>query len=132
MASTAQFAATPRLERVVISTANTNRDGTGTIGQVMVGGASGTRVERIRIKANVTTTAGMVRMFTYDGAASPTYELFDETSVAAITPSATVQTFEADIVLGTTQPLFIPSGKALGFSTHNAEEFVITVIGADL
>lgn len=128
MASTAQFTATARCDQLTISTANTNRDGSGTIGQTFLAGASGSRVERIRIKATGTTTAGLIRMYTYTGAA---YVLFQEIAVSAITPSGTTAAFSADIFLGNSAPLFLPATKALGFSTQNAETFIVTTIGGD-
>lgn len=128
MAENAQFTATANTARVRISTANTNRDGSGTIGNVFAAGASGSRIERVRIKATSTTTAGMVRMYTYDGS---TYRLYEEIAVSAITPSATVESFEATVTLGNGAPLTLATGWSLGFSTHNAETFDVTVIGGD-
>lgn len=128
MATNAQFATTARCDAIDISTANTSRTGSGTIVQFMLAGASGSRVERIRIKAQGTTTTGMVRIFTWDGS---TYRLFEEVSVSAVTPSGTVESFEATINLGSAAPLFLPDGSALGASTNNAEAFIVTAIGGD-
>jgi hypothetical protein len=93
MSSTANFAATPRSEVATISTANTNRDGTGTITSVFTAGANGSRVERIEIKANATTTAGMVRLFRKKGAGA--WKLWREYAITAVTPSASAVTFSA-------------------------------------
>lgn len=128
MSTNAQFAATARCSAISISTANTNRDGTGTIGQFMLAGVSGSRVERVRIKATGTTTAGLVRIYTWDGT---TYRLFEEVTVDAIVPSGTVESFEATITLGNVAAMFLPSGSALGASTQNAETFIVTAIGGD-
>lgn len=129
MATTAQFAATMRSDCVAISTANTNRDGTGTIGTVLTAGASGTRIERINIKATVTTTAGIVRLYIHNGTS---YFLFKEVLVSAITASGTVATFESSQAFGSATPLFLPSGYSLRASTVAAENFNITAIGGDL
>ena len=67
MATSAQYAATPATAMVQIATANTNRDGTGTLGTLITAPAAGTRVDDIQITAAGTTTAGVVRMFLYDG-----------------------------------------------------------------
>lgn len=131
MATTPAYAATPRNGMAVVSTANTNRDGTGTIGTIFSAGASGSRIDKIIIKAQGTTTAGMVRLFIHDGSNA---RLFDEVLVQAITPSATVLSFQA--VLAANQitvelPLIIPSGYSLRASTHNAESFNIIAMGGD-
>lgn len=118
MGTTANFAATPRSEVVEISAANTNRDGTGTIVSAFTSGASGSRVDRIEIKATGTTTGGMVRAFKKDGAGA--WQLWREYVVTAATPSATVPTFsiiEDDI------SEILKTGMQIGFSTHNAETF---------
>ncbi|NBX74718.1 MAG: hypothetical protein EBQ89_10555, partial [Alphaproteobacteria bacterium] len=67
MATDPNFAGTPLAGNAQISTANTNRDGTGTLGTVVTAGASGSRIEEIVIEATGTTTAGMIRLFLNDG-----------------------------------------------------------------
>jgi hypothetical protein len=128
MATVPSYAATVGTEHGTISTANTNRDGTGTIGTILTAGASGTRIERIKVKATGTTTAGMVRLFLHDGSAA---KLTEEIPVSAITPSATVESFEADVVFGDTNPLILPSGWSLRASTHNAESFNVLAVAGD-
>lgn len=132
MAATPNFAATPKVGIATISTANTNRDGTGTLGTVLTAGASGTRIRRIEVQATGTTTAGMVRLYLHDGT---TAHLFLEVPVSAITPSATVAAFSANYAETTTVdqlPLTIPSGYSLRASTHNAESFKVIAEGGDL
>lgn len=129
MASTAQFAATARLAVSTVSTANTGRDGTGTIVSTFVGGASGSRIERVRIKAISTTAAGVVTMFIDDGGG---YDLYDETLITAITPNTTTIAFEIDLTFGSTNPLFVPNGYIIGFATTIGQAFRVTVVGADL
>lgn len=132
MASTPQFAATPKVGIATISTANTNRDGTGTLGTVLTAGASGTRIRRIEVQATGTTTAGMVRLYLHDGT---TAHLFLEVPVSAITPSGTVSAFTANYSEATTTdqlPLTIPTGYSLRASTHNAESFKVIAEGGDL
>lgn len=126
MSSSANFAATPHSDVAAISAANTNRDGTGTIVSAFTSGASGSRVERIEIKAVGTTTAGMVRSFKKDGAGA--WLLWREYVVAAITPSASVATFRTlDDEIGEV----LEPGFQIGFSTHNAEGFNCHVSGGD-
>ena len=129
MADSANFTTTPRTETVEISAANALRTGAGTIVQGMLAPAAGTRVERIIIKAQGTTTAGQVRIFTYDGA---TYRIMQEILVDAITPNGTTTlSFTSTLIYGNVNPLWYTSGHALGFSTVNAEVFEITIVGGD-
>lgn len=128
MAATINFANAPRTTGVAISTANTNRDGTGTLGVVITAGTNGTRIDRIRIQATVTTTAGMVRLFLYDGA---NYFALQETVVTAITVGANTAAFNAEITYGDARPLLLPSGWSIRAGTHNAENFNVTAYGAD-
>jgi hypothetical protein len=126
MATDPQFATTPRLAQVQISTANTGRDGTGTLGTLIAGVATGTKIEEIRIVATGTTTAGMVRMFLDDGA---NIRLLDEFAVYAATPSGTVGAFQ---IARRYDNLILPStAHVLKFGTHNAETFNVFAHGAD-
>lgn len=126
MSNTANFAAAPRNAIADISAANTNRDGTGTIVTGFVAGASGARVERIEIKATGTTTAGMVRVFKRLTAGA--WKLWREFPVDAITPSATVASFSTrDDYVGEV----LIAGMEIGYSTHNAEGFVVHTSGGD-
>ena len=122
------FTLTPKVGSVDISTANANRDGTGTIGTVLTAGAEGTRIHRIQIKALVTTTAGMIRLFIYTGAA---YFLWREILVTAITASATVAAFETTVELLGERALVLPTGYSLRASTENAEAFTVVAEGGD-
>lgn len=112
---------------VAISTANTNRDGTGTMGTVLTAGADGTRIEKVVIEATGTTTAGMVRLFLHNGT---TAFLIFEQIIAAVTPSGTVKA-EHYTITGAPFPLTIPSGWSLRASTHNAENFNVFGFGAN-
>ena len=109
-----------------LSIANTNRDGTGTVVTVATAGANGTRIDLIRICATVTTTAGVVRLFIYDGT---NYRLYREILVTAITPSTTVEVYSFSF--RPDEPLILPSGYSLRASTHNGETFNVHIHGGD-
>ena len=127
MAADPVFAVTPRIGAANVSTANTNRDGSGTVATLITGAATGTRVAEIVAKARVTTTAGMVRAFIYDGT---TYRLLDEYSIAAATVSASVQSSR---VSTTYSNLILPSASwSIVVATHNAESIDVIAFGADL
>jgi hypothetical protein len=124
MATTAQYASTVRTAQAQVSTANTNRNGTGTIVTVFTAGSNGSRIDDIYITATATTTAGVVRLFLNDG--TNTY-LFDEILVTAITPSTTVSVFQAVLL---NQAIVLATGWSLRASTNNAETFNIQVTRA--
>lgn len=125
MATTAQYASTVRTAIAQISTANTNRNGTGTIATVITGAATGTRVDDITITATGTTTAGVVRLFINDGTTS---YLWQEILVTAITPSTTQQVFSFTLL---NQALLLASASwSLRASTNNAETFNVIVTRA--
>lgn len=105
-----------------VSTANANRDGTGTIATILTAGIQGTQVDLVRVVATGATTLGVVRLYIHDGA---NYRLYEEILVSAITPGVTVAVFEAEFV--PTQPLVLPTGYSLRASTNNAETFNVIV-----
>jgi hypothetical protein len=120
------FPVTPVAGIAQISVANSALTGGGTVVTVYTPGANGGRIEYIRVKAVAATTAGMVRLFINDGSNT---RLWKEISVSAITPSATVQSFEAEFV--PTKPLVLPSGYTLKASTENGETFNVVAFGGD-
>lgn len=125
MAATPQFADTPIIAAGQVSTANTGRDGTGTMSTLVSGATNGTRIDRITVEATVTTTAGMVRFFIHDGTNT---RLWREVPVVAVTPSASAAAFTAILNgLG----LVLPSTYELRASTHNAEAINVIVEGAE-
>lgn len=124
------YAASPVVGMCQISTANTNLDGTGTIGTVVsvpayansqFSSVNGAQITAIVIQAAGVTTAGMVRLFLFDGTNT---RLWRERPVTALTPGATVQAF-SDVFVPPEGPLSLPPGWSLKASTHNAEIFNI-------
>lgn len=127
MATEPAFAVTPRIGSTNVATANTNRDGTGTISTLIVGASTGTRISEIVCKARVTTTAGQVRAWLFDGT---NYRFLDEYAIGAATVSATVQ---GTRVSTTYANLVLPNASwSIVVSTHNAESIDVIAFGADL
>jgi hypothetical protein len=122
------FTLTPVIGCVEISTANTGRDGSGTLGTVITGSTNGTRVNRITIQAIETTTAGMIRLFINTGAA---ILLWKEIPVTAITGSATVIEYTYTLELLGERALNLPSGYSLDASTEVAESFNVIAEGGN-
>ena len=126
MAVSPSYTATPRTERGLLSVANTNRDGTGTIVNLFTAGLSGSRVERITICATGTTTAGIIRF--YINADTINRDLYLEVAVLALTPTSTVIAYYRQL---SSLAIILANGDILSASTNNAETFRIIVEGGD-
>lgn len=122
MAAETQYTANTGI--AVISTANSNLDGTGTLVNVITGASNGTLIKTVRIKARVNTTQGMVRLFLYDGTNT---KLLEEVEIPAVTKSASDPAFEKVIPLYFT----LKSGWILKASTEKAETFNVIAEGLD-
>lgn len=135
MSSTANYAASPKVGMAVISTANSNLDGTGTLGTVFTAGTNGSRIDTILIYATGTTTAGMVRLFISDGTNN---RLIAEVPVVAVTPSSTQPAFSAllqsnnnGLLNSAPLPVNFQTTYLLKASTQNAETFNVIALGGD-
>lgn len=126
MATSPNFAATPRAEFAVISTANTNRDGTGTIVNVFNAGPNGSRIEFIDIIPTGSTTNNVVRIFLNDGSVN---RLYDEVLIPLTTVSVTEKVPKQTLVFN--QNFVLPPGWSIRASTNNAETYVVLVVGGD-
>lgn len=115
------FLLTPVSPPVLVSTANTNLDGSGTLATLVTAATNGTRIDAVRIKAIETTTAGMIRFFIHNGTAA---FLHSEVAVTAITPNATTKSFES--TWRPDLPIVLPTGYSLRASTENGEDFHLT------
>ena len=88
MAASPAFISVPRIGRLSLSTANTATDGTGTINDLIVGVAAGTRVLSVNVQGTATTVAALVNLFLWDGTQ---WDLFDQVTLSATTGSNTVK-----------------------------------------
>lgn len=142
MSTQPAYAAMPVLGIAAVSTANTARDGSGTIVQLVVGRGSGTRVERIEYRAAQTTTAGMVRIFkkangltlaadgTVASYSAPTWILIKELTVSAVIASNTVEC--ANGSWSPTGGIALAPYEQLGASTAIAESINVVAYGGHL
>jgi len=127
MASSPQFAVTPRIGAVSIATADASYTAPTNVGTLITGAATGTRIAEIVVKNAATSAAAIVRVFLYDGS---THWLFDEVTVAAATGSATVQQTR---VSTTYNNLILPSSSwSVRVTTSVAQATHVTALGADL
>jgi len=117
---------------VTINTANPYIDGSGTLGTLITaisaspGDNIGTVVKRIVIKAQETTTQGMVRLFIYDPNGNKTY-LWAEVEIPARTQSSVVPAVE----LSFPAKLLLNPDCVLYASTENAQIFNIVADAVD-
>lgn len=138
MATSAQYSVAPTVEISQVSTANANRDGSGTTVEVAAGPSTaqgtgvGKRIAAVLIQATGTTTAGMIRFFlSTDG--GTTKRLIAETVIPAVTASATAAAYAvsvpvlADLVL---QGQVSSNSCKLYASTEKAETFNIHVFAS--
>lgn len=124
----ANYVVTPKNgEFAQVSTANTGRDGSGTLATVFTAASdnAGSRVDRISIHATGTTTSGMIRLFIENSAGTST-RLFKEISVSPNTPSATTPAWSTQVNFD--GGLVLENGAKLKASTNNAETFNVSVL----
>ena len=112
------FPLTPSATPVAVGTANTARDGSGTIATIYDPGTDGGVLKWIRLQATVTTTAGVFRLWQRASAAG-TWFLIAEILMTAITPSTTVQAWSYNWI--PPEPMVLADGNLIGGSVHNAE-----------
>lgn len=78
LTATPAFAVVPRMAVAAVSTANTNRDGTGTIVDLLTGVTAGTKVFEIAVQATGDPADSVVTIFVHNGTS---YFLFDEIDI---------------------------------------------------
>ena len=148
MNTTPIFIGTPRCGVVNITTANTNNDGTGTIGTVFTAGANGSLITAIRLQACQTTTLGRINLYIHNGTSS---FLWTSVITTAPTVAANVKPFDYDVPMPgpmayaasavvnasvslaglALNGLYLPAGYSLRASTYIGESYNVIAIGGD-
>lgn len=122
-----------------LKTANTAKDGTGTVETIFTAGADGARVERIRLRSLGTNIATVVRIFINNGgvnSVAANNALYAEITIAATTVIETatlLNTNEFPNALDTTAfPIVLPPNYKLLATTETtiAAGIKITAIGS--
>lgn len=127
MATSPAFAVTPRMAAVSVATADSSYTAPTSVGTLITGAATGTRIAEIVVKCAATSAAAIVRIFLYDGT---NYWLFDEVTVAAATGSATVQQTRVSNVYNN---LILPNASwSVRVTTSISQATHVTALGADL
>ena len=126
------FPLTPKVSFAKLQTANTAKDGTGTVASVFTAGANGARVDYLKVRALGTNVATVLRVFINNGS-DPTVAtnntLFIEQTIAATTLSE-VAALADNIV---TLDLSLPAGYVLTctIGTTVAAGLMVTAVGGD-
>ena len=132
MASSAQYASTPRVGSATLTTADTSLTAPTTVGTVLTAGASGTRIDYIEVQGVATTSAGLVNLFIYDGT---NYILWQQVPVIAVTSSTTAPSFAANLSSNSNaniMPLTLPTGHSLRATTSVSQTGIrVTAYGGD-
>jgi len=132
MATSAQYAATPRIGSATLTTADTSLTAPTTVGTILTAGSSGTRIDYIDIQGVATTTASIVNLFIYDGS---NYILWTQVPVIAVTSSTTAPAFAATLssnVNANIMPLILPTGYSLRAAVSVTQTGVrVTAQGGD-
>lgn len=110
MALTPQYAAVPRIGAATLTTSDASLTAPTTVGTIIVGASTGTRIEKIGVKAVATTVSGLLRIFLHDGT---NYTLIAERVIPPLTPSTTFAAFEEIITSSTSTmlPLHLPNAS---------------------
>lgn len=134
MATAPTYAATPRAAGVTLSaTADTSLTAPTNFATVLTAGASGSKIQQVRIIQILTTTvSGIVNLFIYDGT---NYNLFDYMTYSAVSLSTTSQVAPSDFYYPN---LVLPNGYSLratntvaAGSGPSAATHKLIAIGAD-
>jgi hypothetical protein len=136
------FPLTPNVSWGLVATENTAKDGTGTMVTVFTAGASGARIDQIKVRALGTNIATVLRFFLNNGSTNETAAnnaLIHEVTVAATTASAVAALADNDITIvkNTTEtavPIpYLPAGYKINVTvgTTIAAGLEVTVHGGD-
>ena len=111
------FPLTPKAAWATLTTANTAKDGTGTVSTVVTAGAEGAFVTQVRAQPLGTNTASVLRLFLNNGSTNATAgnnTLVAEVSLPAITLSEVAQQVPAIIMLNLAIPASYKLNAVIG------------------
>lgn len=123
---------------VAVKTANTAKDGTGTVETIFTAGVDGGRVDRIRMRPIGTNVATVLRVFINNGSTNATPAnniLYAEITLAATTASEAAALALSEFPLAADPasfPLVLPAGYKLNVTvgTTVASGYMVSAIGA--
>jgi hypothetical protein len=126
------FPLTPKLGWATLATANTAKDGTGTVDTVFTAGTNGARVDYLKARALGTNTSTVLRVFVNNGSDSTSAEnnsLILEQTIAATTLSEVAALADNLVSLD----LSLPAGYKINVTigTTVAAGLRVTGVGGD-
>ena len=105
------FPLTPATNWGTITTANTAKDGTGTVTTIFTAGANGSRIDQIKIRPLGTNVQTVVRFFLNNGSANSSAannSLIHEYTVLATTVTETAAQVDIDLLIDKGDSLIVP------------------------
>lgn len=126
------YSKVPKVSFGSVATANTAKDGTGTVVTVFTAGAEGGFVNSIVFRAKGTNVATVARVFLNNGSSNTTAtnnSLIHEITLPATTNSETSQLAHQELILNRT----IPAGYVINITigTTVAAGYAVTCFGGD-
>lgn len=126
------FPLTPVISWGKVTTANTAKDGTGTVVPVFTAGVNGARVDYLKVRALGTNVATVLRVFVNNGSTNATdtnNSLILEQTIAATTLSETAQLLDNLVTLD----LSLPAGYVVNVTigTTVAAGLQVTGVGGN-
>ena len=126
------FPLTPKVSWATLTTANTAKDGTGTVGTCYTAGTNGARVDYLKVRALGTNVATVLRVFVNNGSDNATAgnnSLVLEQTIAATTLSETAALADNLVQLD----MSIPAGYKINVTigTTVAAGLQVTAFGGD-
>ena len=132
MATSAQYASTPKIGSALLTTADTSLTAPTTVGTVFTAGASGSRIDYIDVQGVASTVASLINLFIFDGT---NYFLYTQIPVQVITSSTTAPAFQAVLSSNSNAnilPINLPTGYSLRATTSITQTGVrVTALGGD-
>ena len=126
------FPLTPNVAWATVTTANTAKDGTGTVATVFTAGANGARVDYLKVRALGTNVATVIRVFVNNGgsnAVAANNSLILDQTIAATTNSETAQLVDNLIQLDLSLPANYKINVTIGTTVAAGLQF--TAMGGD-
>ena len=126
------FPITPNVSWGKLTTANTAKDGTGTVVTVFTAGANGARLDYLKVRALGTNVATVLRVFVNNGSTNATdtnNALVLEQTIAATTLSETAQLVDNIVQLDLSLPAGYKANVTIG--TTVAAGLQVTACGGD-
>ena len=115
-----------------ITTANTAKDGTGTVVLLYTAGANGSRIDAIKVRNTGTAVATVIRIFVNNGATNATAtnnSLYVEATIAAATLSETSALADNVITMGISLPATYRVYATIGTTVATALQ--VSAVGGD-